>query len=97
MSLTKEIVEESFKTKKTRKKIKKFLKEMDKEVNPQALKRKSLEIQRWINRYSKDRVILKFKAISLFDENQNTANLSHKISNVVKKLTSFPQNEDVIN
>jgi len=80
------LAEESLKTKKTREKLRKHLQEMDQNVTPQALKRKSLEIHRWISRHASHRVVLKSKAISLFDENQNTAELSQKISELVNRL-----------
>ena len=80
------LAEESSKTKKTREKLKKHLQEMDQNVTPQALKRKSLEIHRWISRHAPHRVVLKSKSISLFDENQNTANRSQKISELMLRL-----------
>lgn len=79
--------EESSKTKKTREKLRKHLQEMDQNVTPQALKQKSLEIHRWISRHASHRVILKSKAISLFDENQNTAGFSQKISQLSRRFT----------
>lgn len=86
MSKIKALAEESAKTKKTREKLRKRLDEMDQGITPQALKRKSVEIHRWIAHHAADRIVLRSKSISLFDENQNTARLSHKVSSVVKKL-----------
>ncbi len=80
------LAEESEKTKKTRKKLRKRLQEMDRGITPQALKRKSFEIHRWITRHAPDRIVLRSKSISLFDENQNTADLSQKVNAVVEKL-----------
>lgn len=80
------LAEESSKTKKTREKLRKHLQEMDQNVTPQALKRKSLEIHRWISRHAPHRVVLKSKSISLFDENQNTANGSQKVSEFMLRL-----------
>ena len=87
--MAKGLAEESLKTRKTREKLRKRLKEMDKEITTQALKRKSTEIHRWIARHASDRVILRNKSISLFDENQNAAELSQKVSAVVEKLKQY--------
>ena len=86
MTQNKGLAEESSKTKKTREKLRKYLNEMDQGITPQALKRKSSEIHRWIARHSRDRIALRSKSISLFDENQNTADLSQKVNIIVKKL-----------
>ncbi|MCB1109493.1 MAG: hypothetical protein KDK64_00785 [Chlamydiia bacterium] len=84
--MAKGLAEESEKTKKTREKLRRRLEEMDKGITPQALKRKSSEIQRWIARHASERIALRTKSISLFDENQNTADLSQKVSAVVEML-----------
>ncbi len=89
MSQGKGLAEESEKTKKTREKLRKRLEEMDQGITPQALKRKSSEIHRWIARHARERIALRSKSISLFDENQNTADLSQKVSAVVEKLKSL--------
>lgn len=52
---------------------------LDKKVTEEALEKKSIEIQRWIERHAPHRIALKGKSISLFDENQNTAMMSHRI------------------
>jgi len=80
------LAEESEKTKKTRAKLRRRLQEMDSGITPQALKRKSCEIHRWITRHASERIVLRSKSISLFDENQNTADLSQKVNAVVEKL-----------
>lgn len=85
-SMSKRLAEESEKTRKTREKLRRRLQEMDKGITPQALKRKSSEIHRWIARHASDRIVLRSKSISLFDENQNTADLSQKVSAVIEKL-----------
>lgn len=84
--IKKDIIEESEKTKKTREKLKKRLKELDQGVTPQALKRTSSEIHRWIARRASERIALKTKSISLFDENQNAAGLSQKVAGAMEKL-----------
>ncbi|MCB1106648.1 MAG: hypothetical protein KDK76_00960 [Chlamydiia bacterium] len=80
------LAEESEKTKKTREKLRQKLEEMDQGITPQALKRKSSEIHRWIARHASERIALRSKSISLFDENQNAADLSRKVSSVVESL-----------
>ncbi|MCB1072233.1 MAG: hypothetical protein H7A41_06635 [Chlamydiales bacterium] len=82
----KKLAEESEKTKKTREKLRKRLEEIDQGITPQALKRKSSEIHRWIARHASDRIALRTKSISLFDENQNTASLSQKVNAVMERL-----------
>lgn len=86
MAQHKGLAEESVKTRKTRLKLQRRLQEMDKGITQQALKRTSSEIHRWIARHASDRVALRTKSISLFDENQNAANLSQKVAAVVKNL-----------
>ena len=74
------IAEESAKTRKAREKLKRQLDALEKKVTPQALEKKAIEIQRWIARHASNRVALKTKSISLFDENQNAAELSQRVS-----------------
>lgn len=85
-SKKKEIVEESLKTKKAREKLKKRLDMLDQKITPHALKEKSMEMHLWIARRAEKRVVLKEKSISLFDENQNAAELSQKISKIVEQI-----------
>ncbi len=80
------LVEESHKTKKTREKLRKYLQQIDQNLTPQALKRKSIEIHHWIARHAPNRIVLKSKAISLFDENQNTAKISQRVSGLISRL-----------
>lgn len=82
----KKLAEESDKTKKAREKLKRRLMDMEKKVTEQALERKNMEIHRWIARHAPQRVVLRTKNISLFDENQNTAEISQKISKVALQL-----------
>ncbi len=84
------IAEESIKTRKAREKLKKQLDANDKKITPQALERKSIEIHRWIARHAHVRVVLKSKSISLFDENQNTADVSQRVSSFVDQITKDP-------
>ncbi len=80
------LAEESPKTKKAREKLKKRTQELDIHFTPQALREKSLEIHRWIARHAHQRVVLRSKSIALFDENQNTAQLSERIAKIAEQL-----------
>lgn len=86
MSNNATLAAESIKTKKTREKLQKYYLEIDQNVTPQSLAKKSLEIHRWIACHTFDRVVLHSKSIALFDENQNSAKLSHKSAFTIKKL-----------
>jgi hypothetical protein len=84
------IAEESIKTRRAREKLKKQMEALDEKVTPQALERKVIEIQRWISRHASHRVPLKAKSISLFDENQNAATLSARVSQLAEQIkTNF--------
>ncbi len=80
------LAEESDKTKKAREKLKRRLMDLEKKVTQQALERKNMEIHRWIARHAPQRVVLRTKTISLFDENKNTAAISQKIAKVALQL-----------
>lgn len=82
----KELVEESVKTRKVRKKLEEHLAKIDQQVTKQELNRKINEIHCWISRHAPQRVNLKEKAFSLFDGNQNTAQISQKISQLAIQL-----------
>ncbi len=82
----KDIAEESLKTRKAREKLKKQLEGIEKKITPQALEKKTIEIHRWIARHAAQRVVLRSKAISLFDENQNAAKLSQKIAVLAEQI-----------
>lgn len=81
-----EIAEESAKTRKAREKLKKQLEGIDQLITPQALEKKTIEIHRWIARHASQRVVLRSKAISLFDENQNAAKLSQRVAALAEQL-----------
>lgn len=89
----KEIAPESYKTKKAREKLKERFKLMDAKITKDAIDKKSIEIHRWISKYADQRIALKDKDISLFDENQNAAEVSQKISKLVDryKLDNLPE------
>jgi hypothetical protein len=82
----KKLAEESLKTRKAREKIRKQLEDVEKKMTPQALEKKTIEIHRWIARHAPHRIVLKNKNISLFDENQNTARLSTRVSALADML-----------
>lgn len=84
------LAEESSKTKKVREKLKKHLQKIDAQVTEQELGKKVIEIHRWISRHAFQRISLKDKAFSLFDENQNTAKVSLKISKLIQELNQIP-------
>jgi hypothetical protein len=80
------IAEESIKTRKVREKLKKKLDAFEKKITPQALEKKTIEIQRWIARHASSRIALKTKSISLFDENQNAAQLSQRVGQLADQI-----------
>jgi hypothetical protein len=79
-------VDESVQICKAREKLKKRMEALEKKMTTQALEKKSLEIHRWIAKNSSERVVLYSKNISLFDENQNTAKVSQRVSTVAEKI-----------
>ena len=81
-----EFAEESPKTRRARLKLQKQLEDTDKKITPQALKQQSIEIHRWIARHAGQRVALRSKSISLFDENENAAELSQRISKLAQQI-----------
>jgi hypothetical protein len=82
----KNIAEESSKTRKAREKLKKQLDAFEKKITPQALEKKTIEIHRWIARHASHRVVLRSKDISLFDENQNTAKISERVTKLADQI-----------
>lgn len=82
----KPFAEESAKTRKAREKLKKKLEALEKKITPQALEKKTIEIHRWIARHASQRAVLRSKTISLFDENQNTAELSRKVVEIAEQI-----------
>lgn len=89
-----QIAEESSKTQKAREKLKKQLEAVDKKITQQAIEKKTIEIHRWIARHASNRVPLPIKGISLFDENQNAAELSGRIKLLAEqiKVAQEPEN-----
>lgn len=88
---------ESKQVQKARKKLKLQLQEEHKLVTESALKKVSDDIKTWISRHAQDRIQLKKKDISLFDENQHPAKLhSRFVKHLLKDLSnptpSLPEN-----
>lgn len=83
----KNLAEESAKTRRAREKLKKQLENVERKMTPQALEKKTIEIHQWIARHTQSRVVIKNK-FSLFDENQNTARLSTRVSSLAELLTN---------
>jgi hypothetical protein len=86
MNNFREIAKESEKTEKARIKLKKKLEKIDRQVTQDGLKKKVQEIHHWISRHSSNRIVLRDKNISLFDENQNTAKYSLRIASILDNL-----------
>ena len=82
--------EESEQVKRARRKLKQKLSEIDKLVTPEALSQMTEEIHLWISKNIKDRIDLKNKNISLFDENQNYAHTSNRS---IRKLRDVLQEQ----
>lgn len=79
-------MEESEKTRRARKYLEKQKKSRDKKLSSKELNKKTAEIHRWIERHVSQRVVLRNKSISLFDENRNTAEETPRISKVAGDL-----------
>lgn len=85
----KSIAKESDKVIKARKKIELEFSNLEKKINEIALEKTKSSINQWISKYSNERVVLKNKNITLFDENQNAA----KISKFIVKTSMKIQNK----
>ena len=72
---------ESLQIRRARKKIKQQLDESEKQTNEEALHKMSKIIQRQLARRSVDRIDLRTKTITLFDENQHPAKTESKFIN----------------
>ncbi len=80
------IVEESEQTKRARQKLQKRMALMEKKTTPEALKDKTVAIERWIDRRTPERVVVK-KDLPLFDKNTNSAKPSKGISKMQDALS----------
>lgn len=83
---SKRFAPESAKTRKTREKLQRHWEDVEKQITPEALREKTDEIHRWIARHAQYRVPLREKNISLFDENQNAARISQRVTAIAQKL-----------
>jgi hypothetical protein len=88
---SKRIAPESGKTRKAREKLQKHWDDVERRITPEALREKTDEIHRWIARHAHVRVPLKEKNISLFDENQNAARISQRVTAIAQKLNEEMQ------
>ncbi|MBS0627226.1 MAG: hypothetical protein JSS09_03330 [Verrucomicrobia bacterium] len=85
-SKLKKLAEESAQTRKMREKLQNKLEKLEEKITPEALKKKVSEIHKWIAKNGKDRIVLRCKTISLFDGNQNTAQISRKILSIMEQI-----------
>jgi hypothetical protein len=69
---------ESAQVKKARKKLKQQLDTEHKRITKEALDKMTESIQRWISRHANERLPLKDKSFTLFDENQHSARTKSK-------------------
>jgi hypothetical protein len=86
MQMQKRMAPESKQTKRAREKLQKHWNSVEKKITPEALLKVSEEMHRWIGRHANLRVPLKAKRISLFDGNQNAAELSQRVKAIAKQL-----------
>lgn len=78
---------ESAKILKARKKLKQQMAEENKHITSQSLEKMSKAIQHWISRHSRERIDLKNKEITFFDENTHSAQpQSRFVYNLLKTL-----------
>ncbi|MEI6242352.1 MAG: hypothetical protein WCP39_02980 [Chlamydiota bacterium] len=80
------LVNESAKTRKAREKLKLQHRIQDEKITSEALDNTTEDIRRWISKHASNRVILRDKNISLFNENQNPAKISRTIESVFQKI-----------
>lgn len=81
---------ESPQVQKARKKIKQQLAAAEKRINDEALKEMRLLIQRQIARHHSERIDLKTKMVTLFDENAHPAKTESKFVNRLLKQLKHP-------
>lgn len=78
---------ESKQIEKARKKLKLQIQEEHKLATDAALQKVSQDIKNWISRHSQERVALKQKDISLFDENRHPAKIhSRYVKHLLQEL-----------
>jgi lysyl-tRNA synthetase class I len=88
---TKIKAEDSHQISRARKKLEHQIERDRKELTQQALERIRRTIHRWIDRHAPERLSLRSKSITLFDENQHPAKIKNKfILNKLKNLRMRP-------
>lgn len=88
---------ESRQVQKARKKLRNQILEEHKLLTENALKKMSEDIRIWISRHAKDRIKLKEKEFSLFDENQHPAKAhSLYVQHLLEQLANH-KNEPIEN
>lgn len=81
--------QESGKIKRARAKLEKNLKKKFDQVNQDDLKQKVIEIHDRISKYASKRTVLTEKSISLFDNNQNSAEISLEVAKIAEQIKNF--------
>lgn len=71
--MTKKKAPESRRVKRARHKLEKQISDESKRITPQALEKVLKTINHWISRHAKERLDLKSKRLTLFDENKDSA------------------------
>lgn len=90
MEKKKKLADESARTQRAREKLRRKLADRERQITPQALEKKMGEIHRWIARHATERVVLKDKAIALFDKNVHAAAVSRTIAKIAGQLRKGP-------
>ncbi|MFY7842481.1 MAG: hypothetical protein ACOVOR_00455 [Rhabdochlamydiaceae bacterium] len=80
------IIEESVKATKIKNKLLKHWDHIDRQITKESLEETASKIHLSIAKNATQRVHLKAKPITLFAENQNTAKISKKISQITDKI-----------
>jgi hypothetical protein len=82
------LAQESSKTERDRRKLEKQFKEIDSQVTPEALQDCTNRICERINRLAPFRVSVN-NGFGLFDSNQNSQNISEKVSKIAQSIRGF--------
>ncbi len=85
--MDKKIAQESEKIQRLREKIRKNYSHLDKKIDTQAIEKTKAAMYYWIASHASERVFLKMKNISLFDENQNSAQISRFVRKSLERLS----------
>ena len=82
------LAQESSKTERDRRKLEKQFNEIDSQVTPEALQDCTNRICERINRLAPFRVSVN-NGFGLFDSNQNSQNISQKVSEIAQRIRGF--------